>query len=99
MAADSSQVSNDVFTIPNQITAVRILLSVVVFVLMPLGYYLPALIIFLIAATTDWVDGYIARKYNLVSQVGRILDPLADKIIICGTVILLEKSAPSVIVK
>ena len=75
--------------LPNQITLVRLVLSIVAFVLIPLGMYLSALIVFLVAAGTDWVDGYIARKYNLVTKLGRILDPFADKFLICGTFIYL----------
>ena len=44
--------------------------------------YLHALILFFIASITDYFDGYLARKYNLVSQLGEILDPIADKILI-----------------
>jgi CDP-diacylglycerol--glycerol-3-phosphate 3-phosphatidyltransferase len=44
--------------------------------------YLLALILFYIAGLTDWLDGYLARKYNAVSQLGEILDPIADKILI-----------------
>jgi len=44
--------------------------------------YLIALILFYIAGFTDWLDGYLARKYNAVSQLGEILDPIADKILI-----------------
>ena len=68
----------------------RLVLSVVVFVLVPLELYIPALIIFAVAAGTDWVDGYYARKYDQVTQLGRILDPFCDKIIICGSYILLS---------
>ena len=48
-----------------------------------------SLVVFLIAAGTDWVDGYWARKYGQITQLGRILDPFADKMIICGTFIFL----------
>jgi CDP-diacylglycerol--glycerol-3-phosphate 3-phosphatidyltransferase len=75
--------------VPNLLTAARLVLSIVVFVLIPLEQYLAALIVFIIAASTDWVDGYWARKYNQVTQVGRVFDPFVDKIIICGTFILL----------
>ena len=45
--------------------------------------------IFVAAAITDWLDGYFARKYGMVTTLGRILDPFVDKIIICGTFICL----------
>ena len=51
--------------------------------------YWAALVIFLIAAGTDWIDGWYARKYDQVTQLGRILDPFCDKILICGVYILL----------
>jgi CDP-diacylglycerol--glycerol-3-phosphate 3-phosphatidyltransferase len=44
--------------------------------------YLIALFLFYIAGFTDWLDGYLARKYNAVSQLGEVLDPIADKILI-----------------
>ncbi len=47
------------------------------------------MICFLIAASTDWIDGYWARKYNQITKLGRILDPFVDKIIICGAMIAL----------
>jgi CDP-diacylglycerol---glycerol-3-phosphate 3-phosphatidyltransferase len=78
-----------VFNVPNQITAMRLVLSIVLFVLLPLEYYLTSMVIFIIAAATDWVDGYYARKYGQVTTLGRILDPFVDKIIICGTFIYL----------
>ena len=78
-----------IWNVPNSLTAVRFLLSIVVFVLIPLDLYIPALIVFIIAASTDWVDGYWARKYGQVTQLGRIFDPFVDKFIICGTFIFL----------
>lgn len=59
------------------------------FVLIPWQHYWASLAIFAIAAGTDWLDGYIARKYDLVTQLGRILDPFVDKFLICGTFIYL----------
>jgi CDP-diacylglycerol--glycerol-3-phosphate 3-phosphatidyltransferase len=51
--------------------------------------FLPALICFLIAAATDWIDGWYARKYQQITKLGRILDPFVDKVIIIGTMIAL----------
>ena len=75
--------------LPNQITIARLIISVLLFVFMSVDQFTPALISFVLAAGTDWIDGYIARKYNLVTQLGRILDPFADKILICGIFIFL----------
>jgi CDP-diacylglycerol---glycerol-3-phosphate 3-phosphatidyltransferase len=81
--------------VPNLLTAVRFVLSIVVFVLIPLAQYVPAMIVFVVAASTDWVDGWYARKYGQVTKLGRIFDPFVDKIIICGTFIFLAAEAGS----
>ena len=78
-----------IWNVPNVLTIARLVLSVVCFVFFVFESYLPALIFFAIAAGTDWVDGFWARRYGQVTQLGRILDPFADKIIICGTFIFL----------
>lgn len=77
------------FNLPNRLTALRLLLSVVLFCFIVQGYYFTSLWLFIIAASTDWLDGYYARKYGQVTTLGRILDPFADKVIVCGTFILL----------
>ena len=70
-------------TLLNLITFSRIFLGGVIFLILALSdKYLLALILFYIASLTDWFDGYLARKYNAVSQFGEILDPIADKILI-----------------
>jgi len=61
----------------------------VFFALLPLQLYWAALVVFVVAAGTDWVDGWYARKYNMVTKLGRVLDPFCDKILICGAYILL----------
>ncbi|MHC4179007.1 MAG: CDP-diacylglycerol--glycerol-3-phosphate 3-phosphatidyltransferase [Planctomycetota bacterium] len=78
-----------VFNFPNQLTSLRLILSVVLFCLIALEYYLPSFVLFIIAAGTDWLDGYYARKYGQVTTLGRILDPFADKVTVCGTFIFL----------
>ena len=78
-----------VWNVPNRISAARLVLSIVVFVLIPLDYFGAALFTFIVAAGTDWIDGWYARKYDQVTQLGRILDPFCDKILICGVFILL----------
>jgi CDP-diacylglycerol---glycerol-3-phosphate 3-phosphatidyltransferase len=78
-----------VFNLPNQLTGLRLLLSIVLFCLIVWEHYLTSLALFIIAAGTDWLDGYYARKYSQVTTLGRILDPFADKVIVCGTFIFL----------
>jgi CDP-diacylglycerol--glycerol-3-phosphate 3-phosphatidyltransferase len=78
-----------VFNLPNQLTSLRLLLAVVMFCMIPWEHYLASLVLFIIAAGTDWLDGYFARKYGQVTTLGRILDPFADKVIVCGTFIFL----------
>lgn len=71
-------------TIPNQLTITRIILTPIFaafFLIDDLKLNQISLIIFLIAALTDWYDGWLARKYNYISELGRFLDPLADKIL------------------
>jgi CDP-diacylglycerol--glycerol-3-phosphate 3-phosphatidyltransferase len=97
MMTESGSTSEQIWNIPNKLSAARLVLSFVVFALIPLGayhsgFYWAALIVFVIAAGTDWVDGWYARKYDQVTQLGRILDPFCDKIIICGTFILIAEA-------
>ena len=75
--------------LPNQLTILRLMLSVVMFGFIAWEYYLTSMVLFIIAAGTDWLDGYYARKYGQVTTLGRILDPFADKVIVCGTFIFL----------
>ena len=81
--------SPKIFNVPNQLSALRLVLAIAVFVLIPWKMYLAAFVVFVIAASTDWIDGYWARRFQQVTKFGRILDPFVDKIIICGTFIFL----------
>ena len=70
-------------TLINILTLSRILFASIIFVLLtsPDGYLL-AMVLFFLAGITDYFDGYLARKYNAVSKLGEILDPIADKILV-----------------
>jgi len=71
-------------TIPNQLTVTRIILTpIFAFLFLSNDKTLNqiSLVVFLIAALTDWYDGWLARKYNYISELGKFLDPLADKIL------------------
>jgi CDP-diacylglycerol---glycerol-3-phosphate 3-phosphatidyltransferase len=83
------------FNLPNQLTFLRLILSVILFCFIAAGFYLTSFVLFIIAAGTDWLDGYFARKYGQVTTLGRILDPFADKVIVCGTFVFLV-AIPSV---
>jgi CDP-diacylglycerol--glycerol-3-phosphate 3-phosphatidyltransferase len=82
-----------VFNLPNQLTWARLILAAVMFAVIAMQHYFAGMVLFIIAAGTDWLDGYFARKYNQVTTLGRILDPFADKVIICGTFIYLAAIA------
>jgi len=70
-------------TFINILTFSRIVLAAIIFLLlMSSDGYVMALILFFVAGITDYLDGYLARKHNAVSQIGEILDPIADKILI-----------------
>lgn len=87
MSSTSSR--STVYNVPNALTSVRFALAIAVIALVPMASYRAAVIVFLIAASTDWMDGYWARKYGQVTKLGRIFDPFVDKIIICGSFIAL----------
>lgn len=83
------------WNVPNALSALRLILAIVVCVLIEWDRYIPAAIVFVVAASTDWIDGWWARKFNQVTKLGRILDPFVDKIIICGAMIAIVGEAQS----
>lgn len=100
--------------LPNKITISRIFLIPIFLIVMlipstsniylfgaemAINHFIGALI-FIFASATDWVDGYLARKYNLITNLGKFLDPLADKLLVAAALIVLVELqiAPSWIV-
>ena len=85
--------------LPNKLTVLRVLMVpfFVLFMLTDLGGVANkwiALAIFVVASLTDLLDGKIARKYNLVTNFGKFMDPLADKLLVCSAMIcLIEKGS------
>ena len=81
--------------LPTWLTLFRVALlpvMVVVFYLPFRGHNITAAIVFLLAAVTDWLDGYLARRMNLTSAFGAFLDPVADKLMVAVTLFLLVES-------
>ncbi len=76
--------------VPNLITLLRLVLAFVLFVMIYVeALWISAAVVFVAAACTDALDGCIARRYGMVTVLGRVLDPFVDKIIICGSFIFL----------
>ena len=69
-------------TLASKITIVRVAMIPVYMILMLMGQQFAAFAVFVLASITDFVDGYIARKYNQVSDFGKFMDPLADKLLV-----------------
>ena len=70
------------WNVPNVLTLIRLLLVPVYVLLFALGEKYSALTVFLLASLTDLLDGRIARKYNLITDFGKLMDPLADKVMV-----------------
>ncbi len=88
---------NSLTTVPNLLSLSRVPLGIAVFAGIAHGLWPAALAVFLVATLTDWLDGWYARRYGLASAVGRSLDPLTDKFLICGTFIYLQSASVGVL--
>lgn len=85
-------------TVPNFVTMGRIALVVVFLIMLGIGgpdgsrgigARWAAFVLFVLAAISDKLDGYLARKYNKVTELGKLLDPIADKLLVCGALMML----------
>jgi len=82
---------------PNLLTFSRVFIAIIFFIVIPPEengasaplWYLIALGTFLLGTATDWLDGYVARKYHLETALGRVADPFVDKVLVCGGFIIL----------
>ena len=77
--------------LPNKLTMGRIFAIPVFIVVFLLDYRYAAAVIFILAALTDMLDGHIARKNNLVTNFGKLMDPLADKLLVMSALICLSQ--------
>lgn len=75
--------------LPNKLTLLRIIAIPVFIVVLMMGHRYTATIIFIAAALTDMLDGHIARKYDLVTNFGKLMDPLADKLLVMAALVCL----------
>jgi cardiolipin synthase (CMP-forming) len=85
----SRRVSSAIRTVPNAVTLVRLLLMPVCAYLLASGRYGWGLVLTAVVGSTDWVDGWLARRFGQVSRVGQLLDPLADRLLIASVAIAL----------
>ncbi len=87
------QLQCQLVNIPNCITLFRLILTALFIISVSQGTHtcsVVALVAFIFAAASDWLDGYLARKMNLVTSLGKLLDPLADKILVSAGFIYLS---------
>ncbi|WP_353829104.1 CDP-alcohol phosphatidyltransferase family protein [Agromyces sp. SYSU T0242] len=87
MSGESSGVSDRVWTVPNVLSMLRLLLVPVFLVLVVVGAYVPALAVLVVASLSDLLDGYLARRLDQVTRLGQLLDPAADRLYIFAALV------------
>lgn len=95
--SNPSPLANPKSQVPNQLTILRLVLSGVFFLTLnqyrypvgPDGWIIVAFFVFIAAAITDWLDGFLARRWHAESTFGRIMDPFCDKVLVIGAFIYL----------
>ncbi|MDR2641973.1 MAG: CDP-alcohol phosphatidyltransferase family protein [Planctomycetaceae bacterium] len=75
--------------VPNILTTSRFFFAIAVFYFISISVYVIAFLFFVLASVTDFVDGWWARKFNQITVFGRVMDPFADKFLICGVLVFL----------
>lgn len=89
MSAPQPSPPDRLLNVPNLLSLARVPLAVALFALVASEAWLAGLVVFVVACATDWLDGWWARRYGPLTLVGRSLDPLCDKILVCGAFIYL----------
>lgn len=81
--------------LPNKITLIRILVIPIILILYPLNFFainILCAVIFMVASLTDMLDGYYARKLKMTTKFGALVDPVADKLLVCSGLVLIAYS-------
>lgn len=87
-AKDGPEVVSDrIWTVPNVLSFVRLAAMPLVYLDIVGGRYVRALVVLGVLASTDWIDGYVARRFDQVTRIGKLLDPISDRILIVLVVI------------
>ncbi len=89
MEENTQQKKQKILNVPNVLTMIRAILIPVYWAVFMDGHHYWALAIFIFASLTDLADGYIARKYDLITDFGKLMDPLADKLMVLSVMLSL----------
>jgi len=96
-----AEFKKDWAVLPNLITETRLILSpvaAIIYLINPDKLYWVAMIVFVVVATTDKVDGYLARRLDMCTLLGKALDPIVDKVLVVGTLVALSIIQPLVLI-